>query len=199
MNGYSDPGQHVFWLASRALGIVALVLLAASVTAGLFLSGRISRRPGTPARMKHLHEALALAATGAIAGHGLFLLGDKYLHPGLTDVAVPFAMAHQPVWTGIGIIGGWLAAVVTLSFYVRQWIGNRAWRWLHRWTLGVYVLSVAHAIGSGTDARSPWMMVLVAGVTAPIVFGATYRFLPAAREPRARRVAGAQAAAGAGR
>jgi sulfoxide reductase heme-binding subunit YedZ len=187
MNGYTDPDQHLFWLASRSLGIVALLLLAASVTIGLFLSGRISRRPGMPGRLKHLHEALALTATGAIAGHGLFLLGDKYLHPSLSDIAVPFAMAHQPVWTGIGIIGGWLAAIVTFSFYARKWIGNRAWRWLHRWTLAVYVLSVAHTVGSGTDARSAWLMALVVSITTPIVFGATYRFLPAAREPRTPR------------
>ena len=186
MNGYSDPGQHLFWLASRSLGVVALLLLAASVTMGLFLSGRISRRPGGPGQLKHLHEALALTAMGAIAGHGLLLLGDGYLRPGLSDITVPFVMADQPVWTGIGIVGGWLAAVVTFSFYVRKWIGNRAWRRLHRLTLGVYVLALAHTLGSGTDARSPWLMVLVAAITAPIVFGMTYRALPAPREPRAR-------------
>jgi hypothetical protein len=48
------------------------------------------------------------------------------LHPSLRDIAVPFAMAHQPVWTGVGIIGGWLAAIFTFSFYVRGWIGNKA-------------------------------------------------------------------------
>jgi DMSO/TMAO reductase YedYZ heme-binding membrane subunit len=67
---------------------------------------------------------------------------------------------------------------------VRKWIGNRTWRWLHRWTLGAYLLSVVHTIGSGTDARSPWLIALVVVITTPIVFGATYRFLPAAREPR---------------
>jgi sulfoxide reductase heme-binding subunit YedZ len=186
VNGYNDPTQHLFWLASRSLGVVALVLMAASVTIGLFLSGRLIRRPGTPARLRTWHEAIALTATGAIAGHGLALLGDKFLHPSLRDIAVPFAMANQPAWTGIGIIAGWLAAIFTFSFYVRKWIGTKAWRWLHRWTLGAYVLAVAHTIGSGTDARSPWLLALVVLITAPIVFGATYRFLPAAPDPRAR-------------
>lgn len=186
MNGYSDPNQHLFWLASRSLGVVALVLLAASVTIGLLLSGRMLRRPGMPARLRNWHEAIALTATGAIAGHGLALLGDKFLHPSVSDIAVPFAMTNQPVWTGVGIVAGWLTAIFTFSFYVRKWIGNKAWRWLHRWTLGAYVLSVAHTIGSGTDARSPWLLVLVVVITTPIVFGATYRFLPAAREPRPR-------------
>ncbi len=33
-----DPSQQVFWLASRALGIVAIVLLALSVALGLAMS-----------------------------------------------------------------------------------------------------------------------------------------------------------------
>ena len=78
---YTDPGQHVFWLASRSLGVVALVLIALSVGLGLALSGRISREPGAPARLKHLHEAMALTSLLAIAGHGLLLLGDGYLRP----------------------------------------------------------------------------------------------------------------------
>jgi predicted ferric reductase len=83
------------------------------------------------------------------------------------------SIAHQLVWTGVGIIGGWLAAILTFSFYVRRWIGNRAWRWLHRWTLGAYILAVVHTIGSGTDAKSLWLIVTVIAITTPIVFGAT--------------------------
>jgi len=195
MKGYADPAQHFFWLASRSLGVVAVVLLAASVTLGIALSARMLKRPGMAARLKHWHEAIALTAMGAIAGHGLLLIGDKYLHPSLRDIAVPFAMHGQPAWTGIGIVGGWLTAIFTFSFYVRRWIGNRAWRWLHRWTLGAYVLAVIHTVGSGTDARSPWLVALLIAITAPIVFGATYRFLPAAREPR--RAPGRTAEAGA--
>ena len=55
---------------------------------------------------------------------------------------------------------------------------------MHRFTIVVYLLAVAHVIGSGTDARSPWMGALLTGLTAPIVFAFTYRMLPAA--PRRR-------------
>ncbi len=185
----TDPGQHFFWLASRATGVVALVLVALSVGVGLALSARITRRPGAPAYLKTLHEALALTSLVAIAAHGLLLLGDAYLQPGLAGILLPFQMAAQPVWTGIGIIGGWLAAILGLSFYVRRWIGTQVWRWLHRWTLAVYLLAVAHTLGSGTDAGSAWLLAIV-GVTAlPVVFAATYRFLPAGRPARKQAVA----------
>ena len=57
------------------------------------------------AAVKHLHEALSLTGLAAILGHGLLLLGDGYLRPGLAGIALPFAMNHRPLWTGIGIIG----------------------------------------------------------------------------------------------
>ena len=176
---YTDPTQHFFWLASRATGVVAIVLIALTVGLGLALSGRISRQPGVPGRLKHLHEAMSLTALLAIAGHGLLLLGDGYLHPSLAEIALPFAMPNQPVWTGIGVMAGWLAAILGLSFYVRRWIGVKVWRWLHRWTLLVYVLGIAHTLGSGTDARSTWLLLILGATTLPVVFAATYRFLPA--------------------
>lgn len=170
MTSYTDPTHHLFWLASRAIGIVAIALLATSVTLGLLLSGRFSRRPGMAAQLKHLHEAVALTALGAIAAHGLLLLGDSYLRPGLAGIALPFALAVKQTWTGIGVISGWLAAILGSSFYARRFIGVRTWRWLHRWTVAAYGLAVAHAIGSGTDAASPWFIVFLALLTTPPAF-----------------------------
>ena len=176
-----DPSEHVFWLASRAAGVVALLLVSLSVGLGLALSGRITVRPGARAALRDLHQAVALSSLGAIAAHGGLLLGDAYLRPGLAGVLLPFQMQSQPVWTGIGILAGWLAMIVGLSFYVRRWITVGVWRWLHRWTLAVYVMALAHAFGSGTDAGAPWLLAIVALTALPIVFLATYRFLPGAR------------------
>jgi predicted ferric reductase len=121
----------------------------------------------------------------AITTHGLLLLGDSYLRPGLAGIAVPFVIAAKPLWTGLGIIGGWLAAILGLSFYLRRWIGTRTWRWMHRWTVLVYALAVAHTLGSGTDARSPWLLAIIGATGVPIVFLATHRFLPATRRRNA--------------
>ena len=41
-----DTNPQIFWLASRALGIVAIVLLSVSVSLGLATSGRLLRRHG---------------------------------------------------------------------------------------------------------------------------------------------------------
>ena len=186
MNSYTDPGQHIFWIASRALGVVALILVAVSVGLGLVMATRSAKGPGVMARVKQLHEATALVALLAIAGHGLALLGDSYLRPGLSGIAIPFVMAHRPAWTGLGIIGGWLAAILGLSFYVRRWMGPRLWRQLHRWTLAVYLLAVIHTLGAGTDARSFWLLVIVIATAAPIAVLTAVRLFPS-DEPSGRR------------
>jgi predicted ferric reductase len=182
----TGPDQ-VFWLASRALGIVALVLLSLSVTLGLAMSSRLLRRPGLPATLKRYHEASTLVTLGLIAAHGGVLLFDGYLRPSLAGVTLPFALSYRPLWTGLGVLGGWLALILAGSFYVRRWIGVKTWRWLHRWTLAVYLLALVHVIGAGTDARSPWLLALLTVLVAPNVFALAYRLLPAPPRPRSPR------------
>ena len=168
MNAYTDPGQHVFWLASRAFGAVALIAVALSVGMGLAMSMRAAKGPGAMARLKTLHEATALTALIAIGAHGLLLLGDSYLRPGLEGIAIPFVIAHQPLWTGLGIVGGWLAALLGLTFYVRRWIGPKLWRRMHRWTLVVYVLALVHTLVAGTDAGSSLLRAFMLSTAVPI-------------------------------
>ncbi len=123
-----DAGTHVFWLGSRTLGIVAMVLTSLSVGLGLAMSTRIGRKPGFMARFKVVHEALALVSLVAIAGHGLLLLGDPFLHPTIAQISVPFLLGRDPFWTGLGVIAGWLALAFTVSFYFRRRIGVKRWR-----------------------------------------------------------------------
>jgi sulfoxide reductase heme-binding subunit YedZ len=176
-----DPTQQVFWFASRAFGIIAMIMLGVSVAVGLAMSGRLVSRPGLPAKLKRFHESATLVTLGLIATHAGLLLFDGYLRPGLAGITVPFTLGYRPLFTGIGIIAGWLAAILGLSFYARKRIGVKTWRFMHRFTIVVYLLALGHVVGSGTDARSWWMIAVLTALTAPIVFGFTYRVLPAGR------------------
>ena len=73
----TDPLDYPFWLASRSAGVVAYLLLSASVVLGLAMSTRLA--PG--ATCASLHERIALLALGAVAAHGLLLLPDGWLQP----------------------------------------------------------------------------------------------------------------------
>jgi sulfoxide reductase heme-binding subunit YedZ len=174
-----NPAHQAFWFASRAFGITAMILLAVSVGLGLMMSSRILRRPGLPAMLKRGHESLTLVTLAMIVVHGGLLLFDAYLRPGLVGIAVPFQLSYRPVFTGVGIIAGWSAAILGLSFYVRRWIGTRTWRFMHRFTIVVYLLALVHVAGAGTDAGRPWMLALLTALTTPIAFAFSYRVLSA--------------------
>ena len=159
---------HGWWLASRASGLVALVLVTVSVGLGLTMAGKVMRRPGLSRKLMALHEHTALAGLVAIALHGITLLGDPWLNPGVAGVTVPFAMGYRPLATGLGIIAGYLAALLGLSFYLRKRIGAKLWRKAHRATILVYVLGLTHAFTAGTDASTVWFRWWVL-MTAPVI------------------------------
>jgi sulfoxide reductase heme-binding subunit YedZ len=162
--------SHGWWLASRASGLVALVLVTVSVFLGLTMSGRLMRRPGFAKKLLAVHEQTALAGLVAIVVHGIALLGDPWLHPGLAGVAVPFALGFKTFFTGLGVIAAYLAALLGLSYYVRRRIGARLWRKAHRATVVVYLLGLTHALGAGTDAGTVWFRWWVM-LTTPVIGG----------------------------
>jgi methionine sulfoxide reductase heme-binding subunit len=179
--------SHGWWLASRASGLVALVLVTISVFLGLAMAGKVMRRPGLSKKLLAIHEQTALAGLVAIAVHGIALLGDPWLHPGVAGVAVPFALGFKTFFTGLGVIGGYLAAVLGLSYYVRRRIGAKLWRKAHRATVVVYLLGLVHALGAGTDATAVWFRWWVL-LTTPIVGGLfVYRVLSGRAKKQARR------------
>lgn len=169
MTGIEQVQDHAWWLASRASGIVALLAVTASVGLGLWASIRAKRRPGMAVAMRGGHEHLALVGLISIAVHGVTLLGDPYLRPGVTGVSVPFAIDYRPAWVAAGLVGGYLAALLGLSFYARKRLGAKRWRSAHRLAVLAYVLSVAHTLGVGTDASTVWMRTLLLLTGAPIV------------------------------
>jgi sulfoxide reductase heme-binding subunit YedZ len=177
---------HGWWLASRASGLLALILVTISVGIGLMMAGKVMRRPGLSRKLIAIHEQTALAGLIAIAVHGITLLGDPWLHPGVAGVTVPFAMSFHTAFTGLGIIGGYLAMALGLSFYARRRIGAKLWRKAHRATVVVYVLGLVHALGAGTDASAPWFRWWVI-LTAPPIGGLfVYRVLSGRAKKRAK-------------
>jgi methionine sulfoxide reductase heme-binding subunit len=132
------------------------------------MAGRLARAPGRARLLRSIHEQAALGALIAIVVHGVALLGDRWMHPGLAGISVPFAMSYRPLATGIGIIAGYLAALLGLSFYARRRIGARLWRRAHRLTIVVWLLAALHALTAGTDASTPWMRAILVASAVPI-------------------------------
>ncbi len=167
MTASHDVTSNLWWLLSRSAGVVALVLVSASVLIGLTLAAGLGGPPARRRVLVALHEQAAVTGLAAIGLHGAALLGDPWLKPSLAGITVPFVLGYRPVFTGMGIIGGYLAAILGLSFYARRRIGARRWRNLHRATPVVYVLGLVHTLGAGTDAGAPWLRALLLATAIP--------------------------------
>ena len=145
------PEDHLWWLASRASGLIALGLMTASVVIGLLMAAKLSRRPGLKAAMVKLHEQLAVISLVAIGLHAVTLLGDPWLRPTLAGIFVPGAIDYRPLFVASGIAGAYLSAALGLTFYARKRLGNKRWRNAHRFIIIAWGLAVVHAVGAGTD------------------------------------------------
>jgi sulfoxide reductase heme-binding subunit YedZ len=164
--------EHVFWITSRAAGVVALLAASLAVALGLLMGTPLRKRiPET----RVLHEALSLATLVVLAVHAVALLGDSYFQASVADITIPFARGF---WMGLGIIAGWLFAILGLSYYLRARIGPARWRSLHRFTALAWVLGVAHAVMLGTDAGTVWFLLAATLVVFPAAALLARRWLP---------------------
>jgi DMSO/TMAO reductase YedYZ heme-binding membrane subunit len=64
--------------------------------------------------------------------------------------------------------------VVGLSFYVRRFIGQKAWRYLHFGAFGAYAAATAHGVMAGSDTAHPVVltMYLATGVSVLVLVAA---------------------------
>jgi sulfoxide reductase heme-binding subunit YedZ len=177
-------GPHLFWITSRAAGIVALLLSSVSVCVGLLMGGRLikGRRPD----LRVTHEALSLATLAAIAVHGLTLLGDGFVNLSVGDIAVPFLSSYKTLWTSAGIVAFWTLLLLGASYYARVRIGAQRWRKLHRFTALAWILGIVHSLGEGTDAGQTWFLAMVAIATVPALVLLATRWLGAAADAAPR-------------
>ena len=169
-----DP---TFWILARATGLTAYVLLTMSVLAGLVVKSRPLGRTLKAAVATDVHRFLSLLALGAVALHGLALLLDTTVRIRLGALLVPGLAPYRPLWTGLGVVGAELAALIVLSFPLRKTIGARNWRRLHWATYGVFAAATAHGLGAGTDATRPWAVGLYLGAVGAVAFASTWRAL----------------------
>lgn len=162
---HTDPTPHLFWITSRAAGVAALVLASLAVSLGLLMSTKLLR--GRAADLRVTHEILSLSTIVAIVVHAVTLLGDKFLHPSVADIAIPFASSYKTAWMSLGIVGGWSMILLGISYYARRTIGAKRWRKLHRFTALAWLFGLVHALGMGTDAGQLWFLAMTGIVAVP--------------------------------
>jgi predicted ferric reductase len=142
-----------YWYLSRSAGVIAVVLVWLSVVWGLLLTTTLGKMLGQVASIVDIHRHLSWLTVVFVLVHIFVLLGDKYITYTVLTLFIPYAdTAYRPFEVALGQIGYYAVVLVTVSFWVRRWIGQKFWRALHYLSFVAYGLVIAHAYLAGTDS-----------------------------------------------
>jgi len=177
------------WYASRATGVVALLLLTAVAVLGLMVS-RQARLAGLPRfAVTGLHRNLSLLAVAFLFLHVLTAVADGYVTIPLDSAVIPFTSGYERLWLGIGAVSLDLFLAVIITSLLRRHLGRRAWYAVHLLSYASWPIAFAHSLGSSSDMQGGWLLLLALACAAALAAGITWRVRAAARDlPRAQRV-----------
>ena len=108
-----------------------------------------------------MHRNLSLIAISLVVLHVITTLLDPFAHIPIRDVIVPFGAAYRPVWLGLGVVAFEVMLAIVVTSLMRDRIGPRLWRLIHWAAYASWPLALVHGVGTGSDARAPWMIAVV--------------------------------------
>ena len=150
----------VLWYLARGSGLVSLVLLTATVVGGITTSARWATAQWPRFVVAMLHRNVALLAVAFLGMHIATTVVDGYVPIRWLDAVVPFGSAYRPAWLGLGAVAFDLLIAVLLSSLLRSRLGHRAWRAVHWLAYACWPIAVAHGLGTGSDSRQAWMLLI---------------------------------------
>jgi methionine sulfoxide reductase heme-binding subunit len=188
---FSGPG---LWYATRAAGLVALLLLTASTMLGVLTAGRLCTARWPRFLTVGLHRNIALLAGVFLAIHIVTIVLDSYTSIPLTAAFVPFAASYKRFWLALGAMALDLLIALVVTSLARTRLGFRGWRLVHWCGYACWPLAVAHGAGAGTDSRTLWGADLTLGCVAVVAGAAAWRVLQRWPERRVLRLSTAAVA-----
>jgi methionine sulfoxide reductase heme-binding subunit len=163
------------WYAQRSAGIVAYLLLSASVVLGVSMSAQW-KLAWPRFAMEQIHRFVSILTGVFIAMHGLALLLDQVVPFSFLQVLVPFTSSYRPFAVGLGVASAELLAAVGITNALRTQIPYRLWRRVHYLTIVVWLGTTGHVLLTGTDRREAWFLALVAIAVASVALAFAARF-----------------------
>ena len=164
-----------FWYLTRGTGTVALLLLTLSILLGVTTSTRW-RSPRLPRFLvTGLHRNVTLLALVFVVVHVLTTIADGYAPVSLVDAILPFHSAYRPVWLGLGAVAFDLLLALIVTSLLRARIGFKSWRAVHWLAYASWPVALVHALGTGSDARTPWLQLLGVLCTGTVVAAVLWR------------------------
>jgi methionine sulfoxide reductase heme-binding subunit len=163
------------WYATRGLGAATLIVLTFTVVLGIGTATRWIGKSTPGFVAADLHRNLSLLALILLAAHIVTTVLDPFAHISVRDVIIPFGAAYRPVWLGLGVAAMEVMVAVAATSLLRGRVGPRAWRLVHWAAYASWPIAVLHGLGTGSDARAPWLIGVVVSCVAAVLLALVQR------------------------
>ncbi len=167
--------QLRIWLASRAAGLVSLVLLAFQIVVGLVLSHPVNKTTWKLSkRLFPWHENVWLFVLGFLAAHIISILLDPYAGVSLAGAFVPGLSSYRSAPVAIGTLSLYALLLTGLTARYTKLLPAGAWLTIHRVGIVVFVLGWMHGLLAGTDSIA--LIALYVALGCAVGGAAAYRY-----------------------
>ena len=183
-------GPTALWYAARSSGYVSLLMLTAILVLGILTSMRWDSREWPRFLTQALHRNLSLLVLVFLGIHIVTSVVDPFAGIAVLNTVAPFTGSYRPVWMGLGVLSMELLVALVITSLLRQRIGFTAWRVVHWAAYACWPLALLHTLGTGSDVRSVWALVIGLGCVGAVVFAIVWRLTsnPARVRPAVRAV-----------
>jgi len=173
----STVGPSAYWYLTRSSGWVALLLLSASVVLGVLDVNRWSTPDWPRFVLDSLHRSVSLLVLVFVALHIVTAALDSFAAINPLDAVVPFIGSYRPIWLGLGAVAFDLLLALAITSVLRQRVGHRAWRIIHWSAYACWPIALVHGLGTGSDVKSTWSLMLTAICVLAVVGAVCVRAL----------------------
>jgi sulfoxide reductase heme-binding subunit YedZ len=165
------------WYATRATGIVAMLLFTAVVALGTLVANRVGGTFIGRFEVNEVHRSLSMVAVVFLVIHIVTTVLDSFVSTGLISAVIPMTSTYKRIPVALGAVSFDLILAVWISSLLKLRMKNQTWRFIHWFSWLGYAISLVHGYLTGTDAHKGIGMLLVAGCAGVVALAGLWRFL----------------------
>lgn len=152
-----------------------MILLTGTIVLGVVGTARVASQRWPRLVTAGLHKNLALTASALVGVHILTTVLDPFVSISLAAAFIPFTSAYRPVWLSLGALSFDLLLAVLITSLLRDRLSHRAWHAVHLLVYACWPIALWHGLGTGTDTRLGWVLVIYAACVAAVITVVVWR------------------------